>query len=248
MNYQTRAFQISFLLHSLILVVAITLSTLLVPSQKLTVLDFNLNKPEAPVKKIEPPAPMPVIKANPIKPKAPQTLKGKEPDQPQEEKARTASAPEVAPVVKLPEAQSLESRPMGLGIPDHSRSVKEGPPGTAGGSKEGSGTSAGPGNSDGGKESAKTKYLKDHFAYIRDKILRNISYPDLARRMGWQGKVLLSFIITADGYVREVRIIQGSGFNVLDKTAIETVKDTAPFPKPPIEAQLVIPIIFRLDS
>ena len=66
--------------------------------------------------------------------------------------------------------------------------------------------------------------------------------------MGWQGKVLLSFIISADGSVREVKIIQGSGFPILDKSAIETVKDTAPFPKPPIEAQLVIPIIFRLDS
>ncbi len=137
---------------------------------------------------------------------------------------------------------------MGLGIPDHPKVIKEGSPGIAGGSQEGSGTNEGPGNSAGGKESAKTKYLKDHFAYIRNKILRNISYPASARRMGWQGKVILSFIISADGSVREVKIIQGSGFAILDKRAMETVKDTAPFPKPPVEAQLVIPIIFRLES
>jgi protein TonB len=65
--------------------------------------------------------------------------------------------------------------------------------------------------------------------------------------MGWQGKVLLSFIITANGSVKDFKIIQGSGFPILDNSAIETVKDTAPFPKPPVEAQLVIPIVFRLQ-
>jgi len=247
MNYQTRAFQISFLLHSLIFVVAILLSTFIGHSKKLTVLDFNLRKPEPYVKKVEPPAPTPVIKTKPIKPKARQTLKEKEPPRQPEERPKISSSPEIPPMVKLPEAHSLESLPMGIGIPDHSRAVKEGSPGIAGGSKEGTGTGAGVGNPDGGKESAKAKYLKEHFAYIRDKILKNISYPDSARRMGWQGKVLLSFIITADGSVREFKIIQSSGFTILDKSAIETVKDTAPFPKPPGEAQLVIPIIYRLD-
>jgi biopolymer transport protein ExbB len=87
-----------------------------------------------------------------------------------------------------------------------------------------------------------------NFLIGKVKVLRNISYPDSARRMGWQGKILLSFIISADGSVREIKIIQGSGFPILDKSAVETVKDTAPFPKPPVEAQLVIPIIFRLKS
>lgn len=65
--------------------------------------------------------------------------------------------------------------------------------------------------------------------------------------MGWQGKVIVSFIIAADGSIKEVKITQGSGFAVLDNNALETVKDTAPFPKPPVEAQLVIPILYRLE-
>ena len=89
--------------------------------------------------------------------------------------------------------------------------------------------------------------MREHFAYIRDKILRNIHYPAMARRLGWQGRVLLSFIITLDGSIKEAKIMQGSGFEVLDKNAVDTVKDTAPFPKPPAEARLVIPIIYRLD-
>jgi protein TonB len=246
-KYQTRAFQISFLLHSLILVVAILLSTFIGHSKKLMVMDFNLRKPEAYIKKVEPPAPTPVIKTKPIKPKARQTLTEKEPPRQPEEKPRISSSPEIPPMVKLPEAQDIGGSSLGIGMVPGSKSIKEGSPGTPGGSKEGSGTGSGLGNSDGGKESAKAKYLKEHFAYIRDKILKNINYPDMARRMGWQGKVLLSFIITADGSVREFKIIQSSGFTILDKSAIETVKDTAPFPKPPGEARLVIPIIYRLE-
>jgi protein TonB len=244
-KYQTKAFQISFLLHSLLLVLVVILSTFIGQSKRLTVLDFNLSKPEAQVKKVEPPAPTPVIKTTPIKPKAHQALKEKEPPRLQEERPKASLQQDIAPVVKLPEAPNLDSRPMGLAIPEHSKALKEGSPGIAGGSKEGSGF--GLGGSDTGKELARTKYVKDHFAYIRDKILKNISYPDSARRMGWQGRVILSFIITTEGSVREFKIIQGSGFPILDKSAIETVKDTAPFPRPPAEAQLVIPIIYRLE-
>lgn len=252
MKYQTRAFHLSFLLHGLVIAVALILSSHIVPLKKIMVLDFNLQKPKPEVKEvIPPPPPIPAIKTPALKPK-PQIVKKEEPPKLQEEKARIVPAPDIPPVVKLPEAQGLESRPMGIGIPDQGRAVKEGSPGSpagsVGGSKEGSGTSAGLGNPDGGMESARTKYLKEHFSYIRDKVLRNINYPDSARRMGWQGKVLLSFIIAADGSVREFKIIQGSGFPILDKNAVETVKDTAPFPKPPVEAQIVIPIVFRLDT
>jgi hypothetical protein len=111
-NYQTKAFQISFLLHILIFATALTLSLLIVPAKKIMVLDFNLRKPEARIKEvIPPPPPMPVIKTQTLKPK-PEIVKEKEPTKPIEEKARLAPAPETPPVVKLPEAQSLDSRPM----------------------------------------------------------------------------------------------------------------------------------------
>lgn len=156
--------------------------------------------------------------------------------------------------------QSLNSRKpkirggnsLGLGLIPKTKPVKEGlagSPGSISVSKEGSpaGTGLGGGNPDKGRDEAKIRYLKEHFTYIRDKILRNVSYPAQARRMGWQGKVIVSFIITADGSIKEVKITQGSGFAVLDNNALETVNDTAPFPKPPVEAQLVIPILYRLE-
>jgi protein TonB len=245
MKYQIRAFQISFLLHSLILVVAIMLSTFIGQSKRLTVLDFNLSKPEAQIKKVEPPAPTPVIKTTPNKPKAHQALKEKEPPRLPEEKPKASPQQDIAPVVKLPEAQDIGGSSLDIGMVPGSKSIKEGFPGIPGGSKEGTGS--GTGISDGGKESAKTKYLKEHFAYIRDKILKNISYPILARRMGWQGKIQVSFVIGSDGSVKDIKIIQSSGFEILDKKTIETVKDTAPFPKPPVEAKLIIPVLYKLD-
>ncbi|MFH0787631.1 MAG: energy transducer TonB [Pseudomonadota bacterium] len=245
MKSQVKAFQLSFLLHGVLFAAVLILSSQIGPSKKFTALDFNLHKPQPAIKKIEPLVPAPVRKE--IKPQDPPALKKNEPPKPEEEKPERAPALEISPVIKLPESQSLGGPSLGLGRVPGSKSIKEGSPGSASGSKGGTGTGPGGGNSDTGKDLAKNKYLKEHFTYIRDKILGNIRYPVMARRLGWQGRVLLSFVITLDGSIKEAKIMQGSGFEVLDKNVLETVKDTAPFPTPPVEARLVIPITYRLE-
>jgi TonB family protein len=89
-------------------------------------------------------------------------------------------------------------------------------------------------------------YLKANFSYIRNMIQKRITYPDNARRMGWTGKVNISFIVSSDGQVRDIMILQSSGYNVLDSNVIEAVKSASPFPKPIVEAQIIIPIIYKL--
>jgi periplasmic protein TonB len=247
MSYQRRAFLISFLFHTSIIVLVIICSLFLGQYKKAMVMDFALLKPVPEVKKVEEPEPIPLINTKLITPETPPVLKKEEPPRQPEEAPRKSSVPETPPVVKLPEANNLESRPMGAEIPDQGKDVKEGSPGIAGGTKDGTGTGSGMGNGDGDMESARTKYLNEHFAYIRNKILNNVSYPDPAKRKGWQGKVLLSFVIMADGNVRELKVVKSSGFILLDRNAIETVRDTAPFPRPPGEAQLVIPITYHLE-
>jgi protein TonB len=69
----------------------------------------------------------------------------------------------------------------------------------------------------------------------------------MARQMGWEGKVKVSFIISFDGSFREIEISKSSGFEILDKNAIETVKNASPFPKLPVEAQIIIPILYKLN-
>jgi len=93
----------------------------------------------------------------------------------------------------------------------------------------------------------RTRYLRENFSYIRDRIQKRVVYPKIARQMGWQGRVKVSFIIFADGFAKDVNIIQTSGIEVLDMSAIKAVKDASPFPKPPCEAQIIIPLVYKLN-
>jgi protein TonB len=93
----------------------------------------------------------------------------------------------------------------------------------------------------------RTRYLRENFSYIRDRIQKRVVYPKIARQMGWQGRVKVSFIIFADGFAKDVNIIQTSGVEVLDRSAMKAVKDASPFPKPPCEAQIIIPVVYKLN-
>jgi len=88
--------------------------------------------------------------------------------------------------------------------------------------------------------------LKEHFTYIRDFITKQLVYPPIARRMNWSGKVVVSFTIAEDGGVHAIRVVEKSGFPILDKCALETVRKAAPFPKPPVRAEIVVPINFTM--
>jgi periplasmic protein TonB len=93
----------------------------------------------------------------------------------------------------------------------------------------------------------KKRYLSEHFAYIRDQILKNLVYPQAARSMGWSGKVVVTFIVTTDGGVDKVKVLTGSGYQVLDINAVETVRKAAPFPRPPVSVELLLPIGYNLE-
>ncbi len=50
------------------------------------------------------------------------------------------------------------------------------------------------------------------------------SYPAVSRRLGEQGVVLLSVLIGADGLPQKVELKKSSGFDRLDRQALETVQ------------------------
>lgn len=89
-------------------------------------------------------------------------------------------------------------------------------------------------------------YVKSHFVYIKKIIEKNISYPPMARRMGWQGKVQVSFIVCKDGKVTDLHIYESSGHAQLDRNALETVRQAAPFPSPPVRVKLVLPVTYTI--
>jgi periplasmic protein TonB len=99
----------------------------------------------------------------------------------------------------------------------------------------------------GSRETAQAGYISAQFSRIRDRILKNISYPPTARRMGWTGRVVVSFIVYEDGHVEDIIIKESSGFTVLDENAIRAVRESCPLPMPPVRTALVMPVLYRLE-
>ena len=66
---------------------------------------------------------------------------------------------------------------------------------------------------------------------LRDESLRFCTnYPDAARRGGEEGPVLVTFIVTADGRMREPEIGHSSGYDDLDAAAISCISAYSYFP------------------
>jgi periplasmic protein TonB len=93
---------------------------------------------------------------------------------------------------------------------------------------------------------ARGRYADLHFAGIRDTIQRRISYPAMARKMGWEGRVTVAITVRTDGTVGDARVVNGSGFPLLDRSALDAVRAAAALPRPHVETEIVIPILYRL--
>ena len=89
-------------------------------------------------------------------------------------------------------------------------------------------------------------YVKAHFIYIKKIIEKNIKYPPMARRMGWQGKVVVSFIVCSNGEVENLQVVESSGHAQLDKNALQAVKRVEPFPRPPVRVKLILPVTYKI--
>ena len=95
-------------------------------------------------------------------------------------------------------------------------------------------------------EQLSNKYRAENFAYIKKIIEENLSYPRRAQRMGWSGRVVVSFDVAKNGHVRDIRIVKSSGFELLDSNLVETIRKVEPFPRPPISVTLKMPITYEL--
>lgn len=85
-----------------------------------------------------------------------------------------------------------------------------------------------------------------NFSFIRDKIIQGIVYPDRARRMGWEGMVTLSFTVLENGSIDDVKVINSSGFPILDENARNTIAKTNLKRKVPVRLYVLLPVEYRL--
>jgi protein TonB len=96
------------------------------------------------------------------------------------------------------------------------------------------------------QESARAGYISAQFALIRDKILKRLVYPIVARKMGWTGRVVVSFTVREDGSAEDISVAESSGFPILDQNALDAVKASCPLPRPPVRTALMMPVLYTL--
>lgn len=82
-------------------------------------------------------------------------------------------------------------------------------------------------------------------------IAKHINYPGIATQRGWQGVVEIDFQLDGNGKILSQKIRRGSGYDVLDKQALEMVRKSN-FPTPPEVLKsgafnVTVPVSFRLE-
>ena len=98
------------------------------------------------------------------------------------------------------------------------------------------------------EEMQKQVFIKTNFAIIRDMVLSNLSYPNIAKRMGWTGVAKVELQVDATGKLLHVKIVQSSGKKALDEAALraaEQLKEKT-LPKPQSLTTIILPISFDL--
>lgn len=105
----------------------------------------------------------------------------------------------------------------------------------------------GNGIGNGSGEDLAAQYSRSNFAYIQKLISQNLTYPSLARKNNWAGVVVVNFVINLDGSIDNLKVVESGGYTILDNAAMKAVRKAEPFPVPPVQARITIPVEFNLQ-
>lgn len=88
---------------------------------------------------------------------------------------------------------------------------------------------------------------------IRTDLQQYFVYPILAQRRGWQGRVLLAFSVEANGRIRNIHVASGSGYPILDSSAVDALSRVPQLYRVSEGIQgkamnLKLPVIFQLQG
>ncbi len=82
---------------------------------------------------------------------------------------------------------------------------------------------------------------------FREMVRDHLLYPPIARRMGWEGEVLVK-VVVREGRVEEVKVERSSGHTLLDRSALRAVREALKeISDINTSFTLIIPVIFRLE-
>ncbi|HET6756090.1 MAG TPA: TonB family protein [Burkholderiales bacterium] len=237
---------LSLVIHAAALVVFPNLRPLRQPEPEVLQVDLvPLPAPPKPVEPVAPAPPEPEIK--PIEPEPVVKPKSKPEPQPKPKakavkKKEPAEAPPPKPVVPEESAPEPASPPV-IAAPPQPR-VTESPVFKV---------PAPPAEPPKVIEPPPAEVIDGYGETLSRLIARYQRYPRIAQMRGWEGSVQVAIDIGAQGRIAGMKVRQSSGFEVLDKQALEMVKQAIPFPPAPQslrgkEFVVNVPIIFRLKN
>ena len=110
------------------------------------------------------------------------------------------------------------------------------------------------------KKNSKKRYLQARnipstahvIASINQQLHEHFYYPIIARKQNWQGRVLLTFKINDNGEVKNINVIESSGYNILDSAAVKALKKlnkiASNFHWPQNGIKINLPVIYQLTK
>ncbi|MCI4453488.1 MAG: energy transducer TonB [Thermodesulfobacterium sp.] len=261
-----KAYSLSFLIHSLLLFGFFLLTQKLVPSEKrLIEIDLSLenlqSQSHADLSQKAQPLPARSPQTQPIPqattPPAKEKIKSSTEKQlKQEERLIQAASPPKPAEGENREIQSPQVQTTPLPKEDTKGQTTENPAHGKGypQAKEISQEPASQGKETGNQKltdenkNVEERFLKERLSVISSIVQRHINYPPIARKMGWEGKVLVSFILEPNGDIRDLKVLKSCGYEVLDKEALDAIRRSyRDFPKPPVSVVVKLPISFKLE-
>lgn len=92
--------------------------------------------------------------------------------------------------------------------------------------------------------------VSDEFlSKIRTAIFSHNQYPRLARTRRTEGEVIVEFILSQNGIMEELKIIESRAEEILQKSAIKAVEKAMKyFPTPPQRVRIRVPIVYSLRA
>ena len=106
-----------------------------------------------------------------------------------------------------------------------------------------------------GKNNSQASYhTTNHLrGIVRSELSRYLRYPPIARRNGWEGSVVISMVITQEGRINGIHLVQSSGYDVLDRATITAIKQVRTIKKTAAllagnTTSITLPVQFRLTG
>ena len=94
--------------------------------------------------------------------------------------------------------------------------------------------------------------LGDYGSLLAREFAKHKQYPRIAQMRGWQGTVRVKLEVDANGIVISSSVSESSGFEALDKQALEMANKVTPLPPRPEALRhrpfaITVPVLFRLE-